>query len=83
MDSNNKQKALRSFKAKIQFLGPDIEESEDEDELKDLGSQTLKLSARIIQNIKDIRRKAKIFDNDFIFNDDVFFVLVIIFIGLG
>eukprot|EP00347_Sterkiella_histriomuscorum_P004041 403361969 len=74
---HKRSKVLRSLKAKIQLLdGPDIEETEDEDELTDAGTQIVQFTNSIINDIKLLRSHSTEFDVDFIIQDEDFVKLL-------
>ncbi|CDW78442.1 UNKNOWN [Stylonychia lemnae] len=65
-----KKVQYRAFKMKIKAAGKQIEQTDDEDEILDLGTETVKNCTNALLNIQQIRKKSKLFNSEFIFEDE-------------
>ena len=62
---------MRTVKAKIQELTYELDDTEEEEELRDLGERLVSVGKNIIEHIFKFRKSVSTFDRVFIFNGKV------------
>jgi hypothetical protein len=62
---------MKIMKAKIRELGYELEETEDENELRELGEKMVSTGKTVLENIFAFRKITPIFDKIFVFEGKV------------